>query len=174
MSSKNRKLMGLAGAAALVGQGALELAHHQKDPFVTGADYAVEILFAAGLLLTIAALFDTFGHVLATGTGRAGLGLATGGQALLGAIAAATAAHGGDVLGPLFPMAVLAWFAGSIMLAIAIRRGGGAARRIVVALPVAVLASIILSPGGAAVIGAFWLVVIGDSLRAPNVDPTPA
>jgi hypothetical protein len=161
MSSRLLRAATITGALAFIAEGALELAHHQHDHFSGAADYLIEAAFAAGLLLTLAGLFAL--HLRQErdlgSLGTWSFRVAFCGQGALGIVALATLARGQDALGPLFPVAVLAWVGGTIGYVVATGRAGVLARWVCVALGVGTLVGIAINPGGAIVLGALWLTL---------------
>ena len=159
MSSKMLQLLARVGAVAFVACGVTELAHHQADPLGTAADYGIEAGFAAGLLLTLAGFYGV--HLRQErdlpAFGVWAFRVAFAGQGLLGIVGLATIFRGQDALGPLFPVGVLAWAAGTVVYAVATSRAGVLGRWVAPVLAIGTLAGIAVNPGGAIVIGALWL-----------------
>jgi hypothetical protein len=159
MSGRLLRAATIAGALAFVGEGALELAHHQHDHFSGAADYLIEAAFAAGLLLTLAGLFAL--HLRqerdVSSFGTWSFRVAFCGQGALGVVALATLVRGQDALGPLFPIAVLAWVVGTIAYAVASGKAGVLPGWIPFALAGGTVVGILINPGGTIVLGALWL-----------------
>jgi hypothetical protein len=167
------------GALVLVGEGALELLHPQGDPFTGFTDHLIELLFAAGLALTLTGLLALHRR-RPPGAGAladAGLRAAAAGQGVLALLALASAARGHDVGGPFFPLALLALTGGLVAGAVGLARAG---ERRALVLPVALVGAFAAGPGGLALLGAAWLVVLaGDrgalaALRARPAAPAGA
>ncbi len=161
MSGRLLRAVTAAGALAFVSEGALELAHHQHDHFSGAADYLIEAAFALGLLLTLAGLFAL--HLRQErdlgALGTWSFRVAVCGQGALGIVALATLVRGQDALGPLFPLAVLAWVLGTIGYAVATRGAGVLPRWLAFALAGGTVVGILLNPGGTIVLGALWAIV---------------
>lgn len=161
MSSKMLQLLARVGAVAFVASGVTELAHHQSDPLSSAADYGIEAGFAAGLLLTLAGLYAL--HMRqerdVPSFGVWAFRVAFAGQGLLGIVGLATIFRGQDALGPLFPVGVLAWAAGTVVYSVATARAAVLPRWLAPALAIGTVVAIALNPGGAIVLGALWLVL---------------
>ena len=85
--------------------------------------------------------------------------VAFAGQGLLGIVGLATIFRGQDALGPLFPVGVLAWAAGTVVYSVATARAAVLPRWLAPALAIGTVVAIALNPGGAIVLGALWLVL---------------
>lgn len=159
MSSKFLQTLAIGGALAYIAEGALELAHHQHDQFSDAGDYLIEAAFALGLGLTLAGLFAL--HLRQErdlgSVGTWAFRVAAAGQGALGVVALATIARGQDALGPLFPIALLAWVAGTIAYAVATARAAILPRWVGPVLAVGTIVGILANPGGTIVLGALWL-----------------
>jgi hypothetical protein len=130
----------------------------------TTADYAGFSLFALSLLLTVPALLAM--HLHQGGAdgrlGRAGAVVAMTGAAAQTVVIAGIVVNGEETswFGVTAPLAILTWFAGSVLLGVAIGRAGVLPRWIGIALPVATLFAIVGSDYGTSVlIGALQLAV---------------
>jgi hypothetical protein len=166
MSSKLLKTMTMTGAVAFLAEGALELAHHQHEHFSGAADYLIEAAFACGLLLTLAGLFALH---LRQERDLGALGIwsfrvAVCGQGALAIVGFATLVRGEDALGPVFPVAVLAWLLGTIAYAVATRRAAVLAGWVPLVLAAGTVVGIVVNPGGAIVLGGLWLVLAATAL----------
>jgi hypothetical protein len=161
LSSKILRALAIAGGLAFVAEGALELAHHQHEHFTVATDYLIEAAFAAGLLLTLAGLLAV--HLRQErdlgAVGVWAFRIAIAGQGALGVVALATLARGQDALGPLFPLAVVAWAAGTIAYAVATARARVLPAWLAPALAFGTLVGIALNPGGTILLGALWLTL---------------
>lgn len=161
MSNGLLRKLTMAGALAFAAEGVLELAHHQHDHFSGAADYLIEAAFAAGLLLTLAGWFAL--HLRQErdlgGLGTWSFRVAVCGQGALGIVALATLVRGQDALGPVFPIAVMAWVLGTIGYAVATGRAATFARWVPIAFALGTAAGIVINPGGAIVLGALWLAL---------------
>ena len=112
-----------AGALFAVTAG-FDIPHQQPDQFAGPIDYVLETSFS----LSLAAAGATAWTALRAATGRVGQigwSLLTIGYALLTVVTAATAVNGGDVLSPVFGIALLSISAGCLTLF-----GGDAAGRV--------------------------------------------
>jgi hypothetical protein len=159
MTTRTLRTTAVLGAACLLAEGALELVHEQGQPLTGLLDHLIELLFAAGLLLTLAGL--PLLHARHGATGRRALQLAAAGQGSLGLVALASAARGHDVLGPVFLLGLLLWVAGTAAFAVAaVRAGTVAPRWLPAALPLALVASFAAGNGGLVLLGAAWLLVL--------------
>lgn len=176
MSSKMLQLFAGAGALAFVAGGALEVAHHQGDPLKSAADYGIEVGFAAGLLLTLAGFYKL--HLQQerdlSAFGVWAFRVAISGQAVLGIVGLATILRGQDALGPLFPLAVVAWGGGTLAYAVATTKAAVLPRWVPVVLAVGTIAGIALDPGGMIVIGALWLALASTILGDRSLRPVEA
>jgi len=177
MSSVRLRLLTAAGAVALIVSGITELLHAEGDPLSSATDYGIEATFAAGLLLTLAGFYAL--HLrqerALPAFGAWAFRIAAAGQGLLGIVALATIARGEDALGPLFPLGVLAWAAGTLAYAAATAKAGALPRWVAALLAVGTVAGIALDPGGAIVVGSMWVAVAGTVLsEAPALRPAPA
>jgi len=166
LSRRPSRLVAAAAAAgtAFVLEALVELAHPQAQPLTSVADYAIEALFAIGLILSAVA----WRGIRASGAvdarrGRTGAAIAAGGNAALALSATATLATGADALGPVFMLGLLASLAGGITVATA---ADGHARALGGALTVGLIASMAIGTGGAAVLGLAWIAV-ATLLRGP-------
>jgi hypothetical protein len=161
MSSARLRLLTAAGAVAFIASGITQLVHKEADPLSTAADYGIEATFAAGLLLTLAGLYAL--HLRQErelpAFGAWAFRIAACGQGLLGIVALATIMRGEDALGPLFPIGVLAWAAGTIAYSVATAKTAVFPRWVAPLLSVATVAGIALDPGGTIVVGAMWLTL---------------
>jgi hypothetical protein len=161
LSSRFLRALAIAGGLAFIAEGALELAHHQHGRFTDAGDYLIEAAFAAGLLMTLAGLLAV--HLRQERDlgplGAWAFRVATAGQGALGLVALATLARGQDALGPLFPLAVVAWAAGTIAYAVATARARVLPRWLAPSLALGTIAGIVLNPGGTIVLGALWLTL---------------
>jgi hypothetical protein len=161
LSSKFLRALTVTGGLAFIAEGGLELAHHQHDHFGGVADYMTEAAFATGLLLTLAGFLAVHlrqeRDLRPLGTWAVRVALA--GQGTLGVIALATLARGHDALGPLFPIAVLAWAAGTIAYAVATHKARVFPRWTAPTLALGTVAGIALNPGGTLLLGALWLTL---------------
>ena len=180
MSSKMRQLFAGAGALAFVAGGALEVAHHQGDPLKSAADYGIEVGFAAGLLLTLAGFYKLH---LQQERDLSSIGVwafkrtpsgCSGVKAVLGIVGLATILRGQDALGPLFPLAVVAWGGGTLAYAVATAKAAVLPRWVPVVLAVGTIAGIALDPGGMIVIGALWLALASTILGGRSLRPVEA
>jgi hypothetical protein len=94
---------------------AIDIPHTQPDEFTGSLDYALEVLFSLSMAASTAAawalLRDAGSRVARVGWTAVGIG-----YALLTVVTAATAASGGNVLGPVFGLALLAIGIGSVTL----------------------------------------------------------
>ncbi len=148
------------GALCFLTEGVLELGHEQGQPLTGVLDHLIELLFAGGLLLTLAGVASLHERTqpAAGRLGDLGLKVAGAGQGVLGLVALASAARGHDVFGPVFAVALLAWTGGTVVAAFAAVRSG--AGRAMALLPAALVASFAAGPGGVVLLGAAWLVVL--------------
>jgi hypothetical protein len=161
MSSARLRLLTAAGAVAFIASGITELLHKEADPLSTAADYGIEATFAAGLLLTLAGLYALHQRQerRLPAFGVWAFRIAACGQGLLGIVALATIMRGEDALGPLFPLGVLAWAAGTIAYAVATRKAGVFPGWVAPVLVGGTVVGIALDPGGAIVVGGMWLAL---------------
>ena len=175
MTIRSLRPVALAGAVAFLAEGALEAVQPQAQPLTSAADFLMEGLFAAGLLLTLAGLLEL--HLrqgaAAGALGTWGFRLAAVGQGALGLVALASLARGHDVLGPLFAAALLAWLVGTVLTAVAGRRAGVVPAWAATALPVALVAGFAVGAGGLLVLGLAWFAVLA-ALGAPRTAVRPA
>ncbi len=110
--------LALAAAGAYAVTGAIGLVDEQGTTFTDTLDYVLEWFFVAALAATAGAL-GLFARAAAVRPARIGASLAAVGNALLFVAAFATAVNGGEALGPLFGIGVLAIVAGYITLTVA-------------------------------------------------------
>jgi hypothetical protein len=177
MSIRTLKALTAGGAVTFAASGAVELAHHQASHFKSAADYGIEATFATGLLLTLAGLYNLHLHQEhALGAlGMWAFRIAAGGQGLLGLVAVATLLRGHDTLGPLFPLAVIAWAAGTLAYVTTTIRARVLPRESAALLGVGTLAGIAINPGGTVVLAALWLALTMTALRdRPSLEPAIA
>jgi hypothetical protein len=160
MSTRTLRVLAACGAAAFMAEGLMELAHHQADPFKSAIDYSTEAAFAVGLLATLAGWARLHRRIepYARRTANWSIRVAAGGQGLLGLVALGTTLRGNDVLGPLFPLGVLAWVLGTLVYAVGIGRARILPAWQPVVLAVGTIAGIFVEPGGTLVLGAMWLL----------------
>lgn len=97
---------------------AIDIPHHQTDPFTRPLDYVLEAAFSLSLALAAAACW-TLLRSAANRPAKVGWSLTTAGFGMLTVVTAATALTGGDVLGPVFGLALLAIAIGSVTLCVA-------------------------------------------------------
>jgi hypothetical protein len=167
MSSAARlRLLAATGAVTFIASGIIQLLHTEGDPLSSAADYGIEATFAGGLLLTLAGFYAL--HLRQErdlpAFGAWAFRIAAAGQGLLGIVALATIMRGEDALGPLFPVGVLAWAAGTVAYAAATAKVGVLPRWVAPLLAVGTLAGIALDPGGTIVVGTVWLAIAGSVL----------
>lgn len=94
---------------------AIDIPHHQPDPFGGPVDYVLETSFSLALAAGAATawtLLRSARHRFA----QAGWSLVGLGYAALTVVTGCTALNGGDVLGPLFGLSLLAISLGSLVL----------------------------------------------------------
>jgi hypothetical protein len=96
----------------------IDIPHHQSDPFDGALDYVLEAAFSASLALAAAGSW-TLLRSAASRPAKAGWSLTAAGFGMLTVVTAATALTGGDVLGPVFGLALLAIAVGSVTLCVA-------------------------------------------------------
>ncbi len=163
MSITSLRLAAGIGGLAFIAEGATELAHTQAHRFASVGDYLIEAALAAGLLLTLAGLLAL--HLRQErDTGQLGawsFRVAAAGQGALGVVALATLLRGHDALGPVFPIALVAWLLGTVVFAFATYRAAVLPRWVAPTLPVAIIVSVALGHGGTIALGAAWLVLAG-------------
>ena len=167
-----------AGALFAVTAG-FDIPHHQPDPFAGPIDYVLETSFS----LSLAAAGATTWTLLRSATSRlaqVGWALLTLGYALLTVVTAATAVNGGDVLGPVFGVALLSIAVGCLTLFGADAAGRTAPRGAGVVLLVGLVAMMALGEGyGLLAWSAAWFAVaalnrLTSSARDRDLDRVPA
>ena len=151
----------LVGGAAYAFAGALQLTNDfggTHNTIDSTAEYLVTAGFALALFL-IGPMYRLLGRL--AGAGRAG-GAAMAAQYVLGALTTISVVNGEDlaIFNLLAPLCLLAWLAGTVLVARALKRTGVVPVAVAHALPFAQVVTIALSfVGGPMLTGAFWLVV---------------
>ena len=91
---------------AMAAAAAIDIPHHQPNPFEGPIDYLLEATFSAGWACGAVALW-LLARRATNGFARAGWSLAGLGYTALTVVTAGTAVNGGDVLDPVFVVALL-------------------------------------------------------------------
>ncbi len=107
--------LALTAGVLFAATAAIDIPHHQPDPFAAPVDYLLEVCFS----LSWAAGAATAWSLVRAATSRfaaAGWGLLGLGYSALTVVTAATAVNGGDVFGPVFAVALLTISLGSLVL----------------------------------------------------------
>jgi hypothetical protein len=130
----------------------------------TTGDYVGFGLFAVCLALAVPALLAVHLHQRGADgrLGRAGCAIATCGAAAQSVVIAGIVVNGGETswFGVGAPLAILTWFAGSIVLGVATRRAGVLPSWVAWTLPPATLLAVVGADYGlSAILGAFQIVV---------------
>lgn len=132
------------------------------------ADYASFGSFAAALALTVAALAALHLHQRGADgrLGRAGTIVACAGAAAQFVVIATIVATGEEPswFGVAAPVAIFTWFAGSVLLGIAIRRAAVVPRWVGTVLPIVTAFAIVGSEAGTSVLIGGFLVAVGTRL----------
>ena len=148
----------------------------------TTGDYLGYSLFALCLALAVPAILAVHLHQRGADgrLGRSGAIVAMAGAAGQCVVISGIVVNGGDPpwFGIAAPIAIATWFAGSVLLGIATRRGGLLPKWVGLALPIATLFAIVGADyGSSALIAAFQLIVGVRILRATadgSAGPAPA
>jgi hypothetical protein len=154
----------IAGGAFLTADGILQLVHSQAgtgSKVVGLAGHLNLAFFIAGLLL-IAPSFIALARYARPGRAETAALAAAAGTTVLGltSISSLVMGHDGVWFNVLAPLTNLAWLAGSIVLAVSLRRAGRVSLVIAVGLPIAWVATIVLAThGGGLISGAYYLTV---------------
>jgi hypothetical protein len=111
----NIRYPALAAGLLFAATAAIDIPHDQPNPFGGPIDYVLEATFSAGWGCGAVALW-LLARTAANGFARAGWSLAALGYSALTVVTAATAVNGGDVLDPVFVVALLTIAAGSLVL----------------------------------------------------------
>ena len=111
----NLRYPALAAGLLFAATAAIDIPHHQPDPFAGPLDYLLEATFSAGWACGAVALW-LLARGAANGFARAGWSLTALGYSVLTLVTAGTAVNGGDVLDPLFVVALLTVAVGSLVL----------------------------------------------------------
>jgi hypothetical protein len=143
------------------------------------ADYAAFGSFAAALALTVAALAALHLHHRGVDgrLGRAGTIVACAGAAAQFVVIATIVATGEEPswFGVAAPVAIFTWFAGSVLLGIAIRRAAVVPRWVGTVLPIVTAFAIVGSEAGTSVLIGAFLIAVGTRLaRAAGDHHSPA
>ena len=107
--------LALAAGTLFAATAAIDIPHHQPDPFNAPLDYVLEVCFSASLAAGAATAW-TLLRSSAGRVGRVGWSLVGLGYSALTVVTAATALSGHDVLGGVFGLALLAIGLGSLVL----------------------------------------------------------
>ena len=108
--------LALAAGALFAVTAAIDIPHAQPDDFAGAMDYVLEAVFCLSMLASVAATW-TLLRSAASRPARTGWGVLGTGYTLLTFVTGATAASGGNVLGPVFGLGLLALVVGSLLLA---------------------------------------------------------
>jgi hypothetical protein len=156
--------LAVGGGILLVAQAVFAALTEQSsypDYAGTTGDAVSDVLFAAGLLVGLAAI-EAVRRVLAP---RVGV-LAMAGQAGLVVASLATVAAGREALVLVYVLGTIAWLTGLVGIAVAAFRSRSNLRLPAIALPAAAFAAVAFTnAGGAVLLGLVWLV-LGTRLRA--------
>jgi hypothetical protein len=158
------------GGAAFAAGGITELVHSQRasGTKVEGVAGYLSLSFFAVALIAIAPVFVALARrARSQRADRAALA-AAGGTAILGLTAVTSLVNGSDlaVFGAVAAVTNLAWVAGSIVIAVALKRAASVPRAISIGLPVAWVAAIPLATIGGGVIAGAYFIAVGHRLLA--------
>lgn len=141
-------------------------------------DYLGFGCFAAALALTVCALIALHLHQRGAdgALGRAGVLVAGTGCAAQCVVISTIVVTGEEpsFFGVAAPLAIFTWFAGSILLGIAIRRAGVLPGWVGGVLPVVTLFAIVGSEAGTSVLIGLFLIVVGTRLAGAATAAVPA
>ncbi len=166
-------LAAAAGALFAV-TAAIDIPHEQPEAFAGTVDYLLEVVFSLSMAASAATAW-TLVRSTSTRLGRTGWTLAGVGYAVLTVVTAATAVNGGDVLGPLFALSLLAIALGSLVLAGTDLAGRLVPRGTGIVTLVGMVAMVVLGEGyGVLAWSAAWFAVAALTRTTPTVRPEPA
>ncbi len=149
--------------AAFAATGVVQLVHSQHTGTkVVGLAGHLNLGFFIVALLLLAPVFPVLARYATGGAPSKAARAATCGTALLGLTCISSLAMGHD--GPWFvviaPITNAAWFFGSIVLAVGLKRAGRLPAPLAIALPISWIAALPFSNfGGGLIAGAYWLAV---------------
>jgi hypothetical protein len=153
----------LAGASFVAG-GVTEIVHSQRqaDHQVVGAAGYLTLSFFIVALLSAAPSFIALARRARSGVGTKAALAAAAGTTILGLTSITSIINGHDLalFNVVAPVTNAAWLAGSIILAVSLKRAGRVPAAVAVGLPLAWVAAIPLATlGGGVLAGAYYLAI---------------
>ena len=160
--------LAVAAGALFAVTAAIDIPHHQPDPFLEPLDYVLEVFFSLSLAAGAATAW-TLVRAAVCRLAQVGWGLVGVGYSALTLVTAATALSGGDVLGGVFGLALLAIGVGSLTLFAADVAGRVSPRGAGVVMLVSLVAMIALGEGyGLLGWSAGWIAVAALAGQLPR------
>ena len=152
----------MLGGAALAAGGITQIVHSQRHSgnSVVGVAGYLSLSFFVVALIAIAPSFIALARSARPGVAQKGAVAAAAGTAVLGLTSITSLVYGHDLglFNVVAPVTNAAWFFGSIVLAVALKRAGKVSGWVAIGLPVAWVATIPLATlGGGVIAGAYFL-----------------
>jgi len=174
MTNTTRTSAAAVAAAAFIVSGASVVGHHVPDQHWGTRGAVLDIAFALGAIAVAVALPAVASLLQAGRAGRAGTRIAQVGYVAIAVECVASTIHGGNTLGPVFMLGLLAAIVGLAILAVGGLRSG--AQRALAPLPViAMLVGIAAgNDGGAIALGIAWAALAAATARTYPAALQPA
>lgn len=174
MSVQSRIGAAVVGAVAFAGAGTIVVGHKIPDQHWGARGAILDVAFAIGLIAVAVALPALANLLGVRRVGTIGTRLAQAGQAAMAVESIVSTIHGGNTLGPVFALGLVAALLGLVLLAIDGIRAGAA--RTLAPLPlVGLLVGIAAGDqGGAILLGVAWAAIAVSLSRRSVINPTVA